>query len=201
MWALPHCIITGWGPCWESIISVLLGWLGLPGVHLFSQLLPDSSALSTPMAEKPLPVSGSLVLHSLHFSDLLLFCSPPLRLKQDCFYSSFINELFCCLVANFDFSWHINVTLNKKHKGRFYHIVLIISLFKYSRFATQERNALLLYNGRFNEKHDFIAVEIIEEQIQLTFSAGGFLIPLSVCLFQLPHNISDVCCCISVLNG
>ncbi|XP_046729152.1 cadherin EGF LAG seven-pass G-type receptor 1 isoform X2 [Silurus meridionalis] len=39
-------------------------------------------------------------------------------------------------------------------------------------FATREINALLLYNGRFNEKHDFIAVEIIEEQIQLTFSAG-----------------------------
>ncbi|XP_035384301.1 cadherin EGF LAG seven-pass G-type receptor 1 isoform X3 [Electrophorus electricus] len=39
-------------------------------------------------------------------------------------------------------------------------------------FATRERNALLLYNGRFNEKHDFIAMEIIDEQIQLTFSAG-----------------------------
>ncbi|XP_035281502.1 cadherin EGF LAG seven-pass G-type receptor 1-like isoform X1 [Anguilla anguilla] len=39
-------------------------------------------------------------------------------------------------------------------------------------FATRDRNALLLYNGRFNEKHDFIALEIIEEQIQLTFSAG-----------------------------
>ncbi|XP_042323272.1 cadherin EGF LAG seven-pass G-type receptor 1 isoform X2 [Sceloporus undulatus] len=39
-------------------------------------------------------------------------------------------------------------------------------------FATREKNALLLYNGRFNEKHDFIALEIIEEQIQLTFSAG-----------------------------
>ncbi|XP_028304678.1 cadherin EGF LAG seven-pass G-type receptor 1 isoform X4 [Gouania willdenowi] len=39
-------------------------------------------------------------------------------------------------------------------------------------FATRERNALLLYNGRFNEKHDFIAVEIIDEQIQLTFSGG-----------------------------
>ncbi|XP_063165424.1 cadherin EGF LAG seven-pass G-type receptor 1-like [Candoia aspera] len=38
-------------------------------------------------------------------------------------------------------------------------------------FATRERNALLLYNGRFNEKHDFIALEIVEEQIQLTFSA------------------------------
>lgn len=41
------------------------------------------------------------------------------------------------------------------------------------RFATQDRNALLLYNGRFNEKHDFIALEIVEEQLQLTFSAGG----------------------------
>ncbi|CAL8339093.1 unnamed protein product [Arctogadus glacialis] len=40
------------------------------------------------------------------------------------------------------------------------------------RFATRERNALLLYNGRFNEKHDFIAVEIVNEQIQLTFSGG-----------------------------
>lgn len=40
------------------------------------------------------------------------------------------------------------------------------------RFATKESNGLLLYNGRFNEKHDFIAMEIINEQIQLTFSAG-----------------------------
>ncbi|XP_043823673.1 cadherin EGF LAG seven-pass G-type receptor 1 [Dromiciops gliroides] len=39
-------------------------------------------------------------------------------------------------------------------------------------FATRERNALLLYNGRFNEKHDFLALEVMEEQIQLTFSAG-----------------------------
>lgn len=48
-------------------------------------------------------------------------------------------------------------------------IILIICL---CRFATRERNALLLYNGRFNEKHDFIALEIIDEQIQLTFSGG-----------------------------
>lgn len=50
----------------------------------------------------------------------------------------------------------------------------------YSRFATRERNALLLYNGRFNEKHDFIALEIIEEQIQLTFSAGKLSLKSSV---------------------
>uniref|UniRef100_A0A8C9W1B0 Cadherin EGF LAG seven-pass G-type receptor 2 n=1 Tax=Scleropages formosus TaxID=113540 RepID=A0A8C9W1B0_SCLFO len=40
-------------------------------------------------------------------------------------------------------------------------------------FATVDQNGLLLYNGRFNEKHDFIAVEIVNEQIQLTFSAGA----------------------------
>lgn len=44
------------------------------------------------------------------------------------------------------------------------------------RFATKESNGLLLYNGRFNEKHDFIAMEIINEQIQLTFSAGGTVV-------------------------
>lgn len=51
-------------------------------------------------------------------------------------------------------------------------VLVVLIMFFLSRFATRERNALLLYNGRFNEKHDFIAVEIIEEQIQLTFSAG-----------------------------
>ncbi|NXW19334.1 CELR2 protein, partial [Circaetus pectoralis] len=39
-------------------------------------------------------------------------------------------------------------------------------------FATKERDGLLLYNGRFNEKHDFVALEIVGEQVQLTFSAG-----------------------------
>lgn len=50
------------------------------------------------------------------------------------------------------------------------------------RFATREKNALLLYNGRFNEKHDFIALEIMNEQIQLTFSAGKFM-HLCICMY------------------
>ncbi|NWI69933.1 CELR2 protein, partial [Todus mexicanus] len=41
-----------------------------------------------------------------------------------------------------------------------------------ARFATKERDGLLLYNGRFNERHDFVALEIVSEQVQLTFSAG-----------------------------
>lgn len=54
--------------------------------------------------------------------------------------------------------------------------------FLFHRFATRERNALLLYNGRFNEKHDFIAVEIVNEQIQLTFSAGEFMYVCKMCM-------------------
>uniref|UniRef100_A0A3P9H6T8 Cadherin EGF LAG seven-pass G-type receptor 1a n=1 Tax=Oryzias latipes TaxID=8090 RepID=A0A3P9H6T8_ORYLA len=55
-------------------------------------------------------------------------------------------------------------------------------------FATRERNALLLYNGRFNEKHDFIALEIIEEQIQLTFSGGERKTKVAP---YVPYGVSD----------
>lgn len=41
------------------------------------------------------------------------------------------------------------------------------------RFATLERSGLLLYNGRLNEKHDFLAVEIVDGQVQLKYSTGG----------------------------
>ncbi|XP_020781834.2 cadherin EGF LAG seven-pass G-type receptor 1 [Boleophthalmus pectinirostris] len=55
-------------------------------------------------------------------------------------------------------------------------------------FATRERNALLLYNGRFNEKHDFIALEIIDEQIQLTFSGGETKTTVAP---YIPGGVSD----------
>lgn len=65
---------------------------------------------------------------------------------------------------------------------------LVHFFFFVCRFATRERNALLLYNGRFNQKHDFIAVEIIDEQIQLTFSGGA---PVCVCVCVSEVLISD----------
>ncbi|CAM2107537.1 unnamed protein product [Caretta caretta] len=55
-------------------------------------------------------------------------------------------------------------------------------------FATKERNGLLLYNGRFNEKHDFVALEIIHEQIQFTFSAGESTTTVSP---SVPGGVSD----------
>ncbi|XP_006866949.1 PREDICTED: cadherin EGF LAG seven-pass G-type receptor 1, partial [Chrysochloris asiatica] len=55
-------------------------------------------------------------------------------------------------------------------------------------FATRERNALLLYNGRFNEKHDFLALEIVDEQVQLIFSAGE---TTTTVVPQVPGGVSD----------
>uniref|UniRef100_A0A8V5GQF3 Cadherin EGF LAG seven-pass G-type receptor 2 n=1 Tax=Melopsittacus undulatus TaxID=13146 RepID=A0A8V5GQF3_MELUD len=55
-------------------------------------------------------------------------------------------------------------------------------------FATRERDGLLLYNGRFNEKHDFVALEIVSEQLQFTFSAGEATTTVSP---FIPGGVSD----------
>ena len=39
-------------------------------------------------------------------------------------------------------------------------------------FATTSFNGVLMYNGRYNELHDFIAVQISEGQIRFIFSVG-----------------------------
>ncbi|XP_046394946.1 protocadherin-like wing polarity protein stan isoform X2 [Ischnura elegans] len=41
------------------------------------------------------------------------------------------------------------------------------------RFATQSEDGLLLYNGRYNEKHDFIALEISGGGLIFSFALGG----------------------------
>ncbi|KAM9369337.1 LOW QUALITY PROTEIN: cadherin EGF LAG seven-pass G-type receptor 2 [Phaethornis superciliosus] len=55
-------------------------------------------------------------------------------------------------------------------------------------FATRERDGLLLYNGRFNERHDFVALEIVSEQLQLSFSAGETTTTVSP---FVPGGVSD----------
>ncbi|NWJ09241.1 CELR2 protein, partial [Crypturellus undulatus] len=55
-------------------------------------------------------------------------------------------------------------------------------------FATRERDGLLLYNGRFNEKHDFVALEVVREQVQFTFSAGESTTTVSP---YIPGGVSD----------
>ncbi|XP_054168820.1 protocadherin-like wing polarity protein stan [Oppia nitens] len=48
------------------------------------------------------------------------------------------------------------------------------------KFATKLSNALLLYNGRYNEKHDFIALELIDSKVVFSFSVGANISQVSV---------------------
>ncbi|KAI7797596.1 putative cadherin EGF LAG seven-pass G-type receptor 3, partial [Triplophysa rosa] len=55
-------------------------------------------------------------------------------------------------------------------------------------FATLETNGLLFYNGRFNEKHDFLALEILDGQVVLKYSTGESSTQVSP---YLPGGVSD----------
>ncbi|CAJ1055482.1 cadherin EGF LAG seven-pass G-type receptor 3 [Xyrichtys novacula] len=55
-------------------------------------------------------------------------------------------------------------------------------------FATLESSGLLFYNGRFNEKHDFIALEIQDGQVMLKYSTGETSTQVTP---FLPGGVSD----------
>ncbi|NXK42018.1 CELR3 protein, partial [Piprites chloris] len=63
-----------------------------------------------------------------------------------------------------------------------FHFTLALS------FSTVEPSGLLLYNGRLNERHDFLAVEIIQGQVQLKYSTGESSTVVSP---YLPGGVSD----------
>lgn len=46
----------------------------------------------------------------------------------------------------------------------------------------------MLYNGRYNDKHDFIAMEIIDSQLVVSFSLGANISKVSA---QIPGGVSD----------
>ncbi|XP_042898874.1 protocadherin-like wing polarity protein stan isoform X2 [Parasteatoda tepidariorum] len=54
------------------------------------------------------------------------------------------------------------------------------------KFATQERHALLLYNGRYNDKHDFISLEIVNAHLLFSFSLGEQVSKVSI-----KYGVSD----------
>lgn len=58
------------------------------------------------------------------------------------------------------------------------------------KFATLEESGLLLYNGRYNELHDFIALEIVDagQSVQFSFSLGSDVTKVSA---SLPAGVND----------
>ncbi|XP_076066701.1 protocadherin-like wing polarity protein stan isoform X3 [Oratosquilla oratoria] len=55
-------------------------------------------------------------------------------------------------------------------------------------FATREPDGILLYNGRYNEKHDFVALEIVNGSIRFSFSLGTTTTRVSA---SLPGGVDD----------
>ncbi|KAL1494818.1 hypothetical protein ABEB36_010350 [Hypothenemus hampei] len=56
------------------------------------------------------------------------------------------------------------------------------------KFATQDQNGLLLYNGRYNEQHDFIALEIVRGNVQFSFSLGSAATKV---IASIPGGVAD----------
>ncbi|XP_045101942.1 protocadherin-like wing polarity protein stan isoform X7 [Portunus trituberculatus] len=55
-------------------------------------------------------------------------------------------------------------------------------------FATREPNGLLLYNGRYNEKHDFLSLEVVDGHVVFSFSLGTITTRVSA---SLPGGVHD----------
>ncbi|XP_075403418.1 cadherin EGF LAG seven-pass G-type receptor 3 [Tenrec ecaudatus] len=63
-----------------------------------------------------------------------------------------------------------------------FHLTLSLS------FATVQPSGLLFYNGRLNEKHDFLALELVAGQVRLTYSTGESSTVVSP---TIPGGLSD----------
>lgn len=61
-------------------------------------------------------------------------------------------------------------------------LTLNISILKiiFSSFATRKKSGLLLYNGRYNHQHDFIALELINHTAVFSMSFGDQVYQVSV---------------------
>ncbi|XP_060555146.1 cadherin EGF LAG seven-pass G-type receptor 2-like isoform X2 [Ruditapes philippinarum] len=83
---------------------------------------------------------------------------------------------------NIDYNEFCQQTARSFPKGSFLMYPTIKSRYRFNiqlKFATQHKNGLLFYNGRFNELHDFMALEIIDAQVQFSFSTGSDIVKVS----------------------
>ena len=55
-------------------------------------------------------------------------------------------------------------------------------------FATRRADGLLLYNGRYNERHDFIALELVDGAVVFSFNLGDRTSRVAA---SLPGGVND----------
>lgn len=96
---------------------------------------------------------------------------------QGCPYPQWSTELCQLKARSFTKNSYITLTsLKRRHR---FHIML--------QFATVQNEALIFYNGRFNDKHDFIALEIVDTYLKFSYSLGSSV--TNVTLTSIP--VSD----------
>lgn len=113
-------------------------------------------------------------------------CNPkpgkPERLVCDDCTQSVDKELYTpvCQLKSRSFSKSAFLTFPSLRQRHRVHLKL--------KFATQSQNGLLLYNGRYNEQHDFIALEIIRGNLQFSFSLGSSVTKV---IASIPGGVAD----------
>lgn len=89
---------------------------------------------------------------------------------QGCPYSQWSTELCQLRARSFDKNSYITLpSLRRRHR---FHLML--------QFATVQSDALLIYNGRYNDKHDFIALEIVDSRLKFSYSLGNSITSVSL---------------------
>ncbi|KAG8198293.1 hypothetical protein JTE90_021547 [Oedothorax gibbosus] len=82
---------------------------------------------------------------------------------KNCSHENWSSKMCELRVRSFEKGTYLTFpSLRQRHR-------LLIAL----KFATRDRNALLMYNGRYNDEHDFIALEVVDSQLVFSFSLGG----------------------------
>ena len=98
---------------------------------------------------------------------------------QDCPYDQWSNDLCQLRARSFEKNSYLTLP-SLRHRHQFH-----ISL----RFATVQSDALILYNGRYNDKYDFIALELVDSRLKFSFSLGAGV--TSVMLTGVPVSNGD----------
>lgn len=97
---------------------------------------------------------------------------------QGCPYPQWSTELCQLRARTFTKDSYITLPhLNRRHR---FQITL--------RFATFQKDALLLYNGRYNDRHDFIAIAIVDSYLRFTYSLGSSITTLMLSSIQVANG-------------
>ena len=100
----------------------------------------------------------------------------------------FIFTLFICVLI---LLYECSSEARSFSNGAFLSLPSLTQRFKFNiqlEFATIEHSGLLLYNGRFNGKHDFISLSIEGEGVKFMFSTGDAVAEVRV---TSPMGVAD----------